>query len=256
VSSQRRAFSVSIFARHRGKILLIRHRRLERWLPVGGEIEAGETPLEAAARELREETGLEGKFLAPAAIEGGPPGLLGYEEHLAGDKGLHLNFAFVAEVDRDEVISNGEFGDHLWVDDLSAIACPTNVRQLGALALDGGRPPLVRIAERWLEAFNGRDLEALLALYAEDAVHTSPKLRAHDPATGGEIRGKPALRAWWSGALERSPGLRYQTRSLCADAERVWMEYLRINPGEASTLVSEVLEVEAGRIVRSRVYHG
>ena len=35
----------------------MRHKRLDLWLPVGGEVEPGETPLEAARRELREETG-------------------------------------------------------------------------------------------------------------------------------------------------------------------------------------------------------
>jgi len=94
----RRAFSVSVFARCRGRVLLVRHRRLATWLPVGGEIEAGETPLEAAARELLEETGLRGTFPPCPGIEGAPPGLIGYEEHLAGSKGLHMNFAFVADV--------------------------------------------------------------------------------------------------------------------------------------------------------------
>src|SRR6266571_6985866 len=74
----RRAFSVSIFCRHEGAILLIRHKRLGQWLPVGGEIEQGETPLEAARRELLEETGLGGRFPEGLGVDGTPPGFLGY----------------------------------------------------------------------------------------------------------------------------------------------------------------------------------
>jgi hypothetical protein len=53
----------------------------------------GETPLEAARRELAEETGLEGVFPAGVdgfGVDGSPPGLIGYEEHPAGSKGLHM----------------------------------------------------------------------------------------------------------------------------------------------------------------------
>jgi 8-oxo-dGTP diphosphatase len=85
--SERRAFSVAIFCRNGGEILLIHHKRLGTWLPVGGELEAGETPLEAARRELREETGLEGSFPAGLGIGGTPPGLIGYEEHPPAARG-------------------------------------------------------------------------------------------------------------------------------------------------------------------------
>jgi 8-oxo-dGTP pyrophosphatase MutT (NUDIX family) len=131
----RRAFSVAIFARYGGKVLLIRHKRLGTWLPVGGEIEPGETPLEAAARELREETGLDGTFPRTAGVDGTPAGLIGYEEHLAGSKGLHLNFAFVADVPTDVVRPNDEFGEWRWVGADTAIDAPLNVRQLVAIAL-------------------------------------------------------------------------------------------------------------------------
>ncbi|HWO21892.1 MAG TPA: NUDIX domain-containing protein [Kofleriaceae bacterium] len=136
----RRAFSVAVYARRGDRVLVIEHRRLRTWLPIGGEIEPGETPLEAAARELSEETGLSGVFRPLAgALDGVPPGLIGYEEHQAGSKGLHMNFVFVAEVlPEAEVVPNNEFGAFQWVDRaaLGELASPLNVRQFGYLALD------------------------------------------------------------------------------------------------------------------------
>ncbi len=115
---------------------------------------------------------------------------------------------------------------------------------------------LKELAVRWLDAFNGRDLDGLLALYAEDAVHTSPKLRARHPESDGQINGKPALRAWWRDAMDRLPGLRYDALHLTASGDRVFMEYLRVNAGEASYVVAEVLVVRDGRIASSHVFHG
>ncbi len=131
----RRAFSVAIFCRHGGEILLVRHKRLGTWLPVGGEIEPGETPLEAARRELREETGLQGQFPAGLGVEGSPPGLIGYEEHPAGSKGLHMNFAFVADVASRSLSACDEYTAVCWTKDAATVDCPANVRQLVALAL-------------------------------------------------------------------------------------------------------------------------
>jgi ADP-ribose pyrophosphatase YjhB (NUDIX family) len=136
--SDRRAFSVSVFARHAGAVLLIHHRRLDAWLPVGGELEPGETPLEAARRELAEETGLAGRFPSGLGVQGTPPGLLGYEEHPAGAKGLHLNFAFVADVEGRDLTACPEWDEARWVTraELPGLTCPENVRQLAALALE------------------------------------------------------------------------------------------------------------------------
>jgi 8-oxo-dGTP diphosphatase len=135
--SERRAFSVSIFCRHGGAILLVRHRRLGTWLPVGGELEPGETPLEAARRELREETGLTGVFPRTTELAGAPEGLLGYEEHPAGSKGTHLNFCFVANVATRVLAACDEYDAVRWVTvaELPGLECPANVRQLVAQAL-------------------------------------------------------------------------------------------------------------------------
>ena len=46
------------------KVLLVNHRKLKMWLPVGGHIEPGEDPEQALHREVREETGLEVEIVA------------------------------------------------------------------------------------------------------------------------------------------------------------------------------------------------
>lgn len=137
---QRRAFSVAVYARRDAEVLAIHHHRLKTWLPIGGEMESGETPLEAAQRELLEETGLRGEFnVLQGACEGVPAGFLGYEEHQAGSKGTHMNFVFVADVAADaEVQPNHEFTEYRWVDreSLRSLESPVNVREFGFLALD------------------------------------------------------------------------------------------------------------------------
>jgi ADP-ribose pyrophosphatase YjhB (NUDIX family) len=58
-----------------GRVLLIRcaakrsDGEFRFWLTPGGEIEAGETPMEAARRELREELGLEVEVVGPVYTE-------------------------------------------------------------------------------------------------------------------------------------------------------------------------------------------
>jgi 8-oxo-dGTP pyrophosphatase MutT (NUDIX family) len=52
-----------------GRLLLHHHRRLDRWLQMGGHIEAGESPARAALREGREESGLPDLVAAPDILD-------------------------------------------------------------------------------------------------------------------------------------------------------------------------------------------
>jgi ADP-ribose pyrophosphatase YjhB (NUDIX family) len=108
----RRVFTASCFIAFERRVLLIHHNLLDLWLPVGGELETKpvvynngyeekvenelESPQEGARREALEETGFEVSFTnhGPRQPYGTPLGFLGYEEHEAGPKGIHMNFCF------------------------------------------------------------------------------------------------------------------------------------------------------------------
>ena len=74
-----------------------------------------------------------------------------------------------------------------------------------------------QIAHDWIDAFNSRNLENLLALYDDAAVHFSPKLNALEPDTKGWVAGKTAMREWWSGAFARLQTLQYDLQHLIVD---------------------------------------
>jgi steroid delta-isomerase-like uncharacterized protein len=112
------------------------------------------------------------------------------------------------------------------------------------------------LARAWLDAFNAHDVARLVSLYAEDCVHTSPKLRVLRPETKGEVRGRAALTDWWADALKRLPSLHYEPVAITASEERVVLEYVRHVDGEAALPVAEVFRVKAGLIFASHVFHG
>lgn len=64
-----RHFTATVYLFCEGKVLLHFHSKLKKWLPPGGHMEEGETPPEAAKREVFEETGLRIQFLAQEDLQ-------------------------------------------------------------------------------------------------------------------------------------------------------------------------------------------
>jgi hypothetical protein len=100
-------------------------------------------------------------------------------------------------------------------------------------------------AQHWLAAFNEHDLEAVLEHFADDVVFTSPVAAQVVTDSGGVIRGKAALRAYWTAALQRVPDLRFDLLGVYAGIDTVVLNYRNQTGG----LVSEVLTFAGDRVV-------
>jgi ketosteroid isomerase-like protein len=109
-----------------------------------------------------------------------------------------------------------------------------------------------RIAASWIDAWNRRDLDAILAHYAVDATLISPLVaaRGFDPA--GVLRGTARLRAYFAAGLARRPDLRFALERVLVGVDGVAVHYRRERGGVAVEAL--VLDGE-GSIVEARVYY-
>ena len=99
-----------------GGVLLHLHKRLGLWLQPGGHIDAGESPPDAALREVFEETGLRGVHATT------PPTIAHVDVH-PGPKGhTHLDLRYLIRADGDPRPGVDESPDARWFDWDGAIA--------------------------------------------------------------------------------------------------------------------------------------
>jgi len=113
-------FTVAIFVVHDGKVLLIHHRKLDKWLPLGGHIELDEDPELAALREAKEESGLDVELIGERPPTTGPgtraliaPRFL--DIHRITDTHEHIGMIYWARLTNGEVtLSADEHHDIRW----------------------------------------------------------------------------------------------------------------------------------------------
>lgn len=131
--------SAWILSADRSRFLLTHHRKLNRWLQLGGHVD-GEAALHLAAlREAREESGMERFSFLPG---GDPPAPIDVDVHVIparGDEPAHehhdVRFVLVAERGQEIVVSE-ESHDVRWfpLDALEEVAGDESVLRLGRKA--------------------------------------------------------------------------------------------------------------------------
>ena len=106
-------FVVNIYIVFEDKVLLIHHKKLDRWLPIGGHIELDEDPEEALFREVKEECGLEIEVLAERpSIQSEEtkflPSPTFLDIHKISQSHRHIALCYFAKAKSDKVVLNKE----------------------------------------------------------------------------------------------------------------------------------------------------
>jgi hypothetical protein len=101
-------------------------------------------------------------------------------------------------------------------------------------------------ASDWVKAWNAHDLESLLAHFSADVVFTSPVAAQLLAGSDGVLRGKDALREYWSEGLRRIPDLRFEVLDVYAGINTIVINYRNQKGG----LVNEVLVFGDDDLVR------
>src|SRR5437879_9451625 len=100
---------------------------------------------------------------------------------------------------------------------------------------------LAALGRQWVEAWNSRDLERVLSLYAEDTEMTSDRIPALGFDASGTVRGKPTLRAYWSKALSMIPNLHFELIDTYVSPDSIVVFY----QNERGKNICEYLRVDA-----------
>ena len=107
------------------------------------------------------------------------------------------------------------------------------------------KPDAIAFSELWVGAWNAHDVESVLDHFDENVVFTSPVAAKLLPETAGVIRGKSALRDYWTQALQHIANLRFVVEGVYEGIDTIVINYRNQDGG----LVSEVLRFNDGLVI-------
>ena len=116
--------TATAFIFHENKLLLVKHRKMNQWIHVGGHAEADETLDEALEREVKEEVNLDIKFLEEYKHYENVPSEGGFKElpkpfyihavNVKDHRKMSFDFICVAENIDNLKIQDEELDGHKW----------------------------------------------------------------------------------------------------------------------------------------------
>jgi hypothetical protein len=118
------------------------------------------------------------------------------------------------------------------------------------------RAEMMQHAEAWVSAWNRKDLDAILAHFADDATFVSP--RALEITGSAEVRGKDALRRYWQKALAQVDRLDFRLDRILWDghARELAVVYVSKRDGAARRAIELMRFDDEGRQIGGEALYG
>lgn len=108
-----------------------------------------------------------------------------------------------------------------------------------------------QFAQKWVEAWNSHDLEAILSHYAPNVVLTSPAAARLLGDPSGTVSGKEALRNYFERGLAAFPNLKFELLEVLQGISSVVLYYIN----QKGTHTGEFMEIDDNHLVVRVIAH-
>jgi ketosteroid isomerase-like protein len=102
-----------------------------------------------------------------------------------------------------------------------------------------------QFTDAWLDAWNTHDIEAILSHFHDDVVFSSPVAQQIVEDSGGYVRGKDELRAYWTEGLRRNEDLHFTLEGIYVGVDTLVINYRN----NADRRVNEVLVFRGSLVI-------
>ena len=112
--------------------------------------------------------------------------------------------------------------------------------------------------ERWINAWNNKDLETVLSMFTEDIEFSSPKIKLITPQFNSEkVDNKQNLKHYWSTALQKLTSLHFTPKDYFIKGNICVLEYIATFDGKSKFLSIEKSEFnDDNKIYKASAFYG
>jgi SnoaL-like domain len=112
--------------------------------------------------------------------------------------------------------------------------------------------------ERWINAWNNRNLETVLSMFAENIEFSSPKIKMITPEFNSEkVTNKQDLKHYWSTALQKLTSLHFTQKNYYIKGNTCILEYISAFDEKSKFLSIEKFEFNEDNLIgKASAFYG